>query len=177
MLKRVLVLLTLFYPVAFAAETRPGEDSIKQLLEVAQVHKLVDSMKVQMDAFMKNAMQQATQGQSVSPRIQKDIDKRQSELMTVLNEELAWEKLEPLYIRVYRQSFSREVVDGLIAFYKPPTGQAMINKMPVVMQNTFNEVQQRMGPMMRRIQRMQQEVVAEIQAEKAKKGPGYTASR
>ena len=172
MLKRVLVLLTLFYPVAFAAETRPGEDSIKQLLEVAQVHKLVDSMKIQMDAFMKNAMQQATQGQSVSPRIQKDIDKRQSELMTVLNEELAWEKLEPLYIRVYRQSFSQEEVDGLIAFYKTPTGQAMINKMPVVMQNTFNELQQRMGPMMRRIQRMQQEVVAEIQAEKAKKGPG-----
>ena len=172
MLKRVLVLLTLFYPVAFAAETRPGEDSIKQLLEVAQVHQLVDSMKVQMDGFMKNAMQQATQGQSVSPRIQKDIDKRQSELMTVLNEELAWEKLEPLYIRVYRQSFSQEEVDGLIAFYKTPTGQAMINKMPVVMQNTFNELQQRMGPMMRRIQRMQQEVVAEIQAEKAKKGPG-----
>jgi hypothetical protein len=172
MLKRVLVLLTLFCPVAFAAETRPGEDSIKQLLEVAQVHKLVDSMKVQMDGFMKNAMQQATQGQAVSPRIQKDIEKRRSELMTVLNEELAWEKLEPLYIRVYRQSFSQEEVDGLIAFYRTPTGQAMINKMPVVLQNTFDELQQRMGPMMRRIQRMQQEVVAEIQAEKAKKGPG-----
>ncbi len=172
MLKRILLVFALSCPAAYAADTRPNEASIKQLLEVAQAHKLVDSMMAQMDAFVKNAMQQATQGQSVSPQIQKNIDRRQSELMNILKEELAWEKLEPLYIRVYQQSFSQDEVNGLVAFYKTPTGQALINKMPVVMQNTFNELQQRMTPMMQRIQRMQQDVVAEIQAEKAKKGPG-----
>jgi uncharacterized protein len=172
MLKRVLLVLALSCPVAYAIDSPPTEASIKQLLEVAQAHKLVDAMMAQMDGFMKNAMQQATQGRSVSPQIQKDIDKRQSELMKVLKEELAWEKLEPLYIRVYQQSFSQDEVNGLVAFYKTPTGQALINKMPVVMQNTFNELQQRMAPMMQRIQRMQQDVVAEIQAETAKKGPG-----
>ena len=58
----------------------------------------------------------------------------------------------------------------MIAFYRTPTGQAMINKMPVIMQNSMNEVNQMMGPMMQRIQRMQQDVIAEIQAEKTKKG-------
>jgi hypothetical protein len=38
------------------------------------------------------------------------------------------------------------------------------------MQNTLTEVQQMMGPMMQRIQRMQQDVVAEMQAEKNKRG-------
>jgi len=42
--------------------------------------------------------------------------------------------------------------------------------MPVVMQNTMNELQQMMQPMMQRIGRMHQEVVAEIQAEKKKSG-------
>ncbi len=170
MLKRILVVLALCCPVAYAADNAPSEASIKQLLEVAQAHKLVDSMMAQMDSFMKNAMQQATKGQTVTPQIQKDIDKRESEMMSILKEELAWEKLEPLYMRIYQQSFTQDEVNGLVAFYKTPTGQALINKMPVVMQNTLNEMQQRMGQMMQRVQRMQQEIVAEIQAEKAKKG-------
>jgi hypothetical protein len=40
--------------------------------------------------------------------------------------------------------------------------------MPVVMQNTMSEVQEMIKPMMQRMERMQQEIVAEIQAEKKK---------
>jgi hypothetical protein len=40
------------------------------------------------------------------------------------------------------------------------------------MQNSMKEMQQRTGPLMERIQRMQQEMVAQIKAEKAKKAPG-----
>ncbi len=78
--------------------------------------------------------------------------------------------LEPMYVRVYQKSFTQGEVDGMIAFYKTPAGQAVINKMPVVMQNTMNEVQQMMAPAVQRIQRMQQDVIAEMQAEKGKKG-------
>jgi len=38
------------------------------------------------------------------------------------------------------------------------------------MQNTMSEMQQMMGPMMQRIQKMQQDVVAEMKAENEKKG-------
>ena len=51
---------------------------------------------------------------------------------------------------------------------KTPTGQALLTKMPVVMQNTMSEVQEMIKPMMQRMERMQQEIVAEIQAEKKK---------
>jgi hypothetical protein len=117
---------------------------------------------------MKTAIQQVTQGQQISPQIQKDIDKRISETMSGFKEILDWSKLEPMYVRVYQKSFKGEV-DGMIAFYETPAGQAVINKMPVVMQNTMNEVQQMMAPAVQRIQRMQQDVIAEIQAEKGKK--------
>ena len=46
----------------------PTEASIKQLLEVGQAHRLIDSMMAQMDAFIKNTMQQATQGEHVPPK-------------------------------------------------------------------------------------------------------------
>jgi uncharacterized protein len=153
-----------------AATNPPSEASIKQLLETAQARKMVDSVMAQTEAFMRQAVQQATQGQQIPPKVQKDIDKRQAELMAILKEMFEWNKLEPMYLRVYQKSFTQQEVDGMIAFYKTPAGQAVINKMPVVMQNTMNEMQQMMGPMMQKIQRMQQDVVAEMKAEGQKKG-------
>ncbi len=153
----------------FAADNPPSEASIEQLLEVGQAHKLVDTMTAQMDGYMKQIMQQATQGQHITPEIQKDIDKREAEMMSMLKEMLDWDKLEPMYVRVYQKSFTQGEVDGMVAFYKTPIGQALLTKMPAVMQNTLNEMQQMMQPMMQRMQRMQQDVVAEIQAQKKKK--------
>jgi uncharacterized protein len=178
MLKRILFLLLLSASVASAAESSspgaannpPSEASIKQLLEAAQARKLIDSVMTQMDTVMKQTIQQATQGQPVPAKVQKDIDKREAEMMAALKELLDWNKLEPMYVRVYQKSFTQSEVDGMIAFYKTPAGQAVISKMPAVMQNTMNEMQQMMAPMMQRLQKMQQEVVAEMKAENEKKG-------
>ena len=174
MIKRIAVVLALTCLLTlssvFSADAPPSEASIKQLLEAGQAHKMVDAMFAQMDAFMKQTMQQAAQGQQLSPKIQKDIEKRHNETMASVKELLDWNKLEPMYVRVYQKSFTQQEVDGMIAFYKTPTGQAVLNKMPVVLQNTMAEVQQMMQPMIQRMQRMQQEVVAEIQAEKNKGG-------
>jgi hypothetical protein len=170
MLKRILIVLTLCCPVAYAADTPASDASIKQLLAVTQTRKLLDSTMGQMSAFMKQTMQQATQGQKITPEIQKDIDKRESEMTALFRELLDWNKLEPMYVRIYQKSLSQQEVDGMIGFYKTAAGQAVINKMPLVLQNTMSEMQQMMGPVLQRVQTMQQEVVAELQAENAKKG-------
>ena len=159
MLKRVFLILSLCGSMSYAANPSaspgalsnpPSEASIKQLLETAQARKMVDSVMAQTEVFMKQAMQQATQGQQIPPKVQKDIDKRQAELMAILKEMFEWNKLEPMYLRVYQKSFTQQEVDGMIAFYKTPAGQAVISKMPVVMQNTMNEMQQMMGPIMQK---------------------------
>jgi len=85
-------------------------------------------------------------------------------------EMLDWDKLEPMYMRIYQKSLTQQDVDGMIAFYETPSGQALINKMPVIMQNTMAEMQQVMRPMMERIERMQQTIMAEMEAKKKKSG-------
>ena|SRR5215469_4707682 len=176
MTKRIVTAVALFCSVGFctifAADNPPSEASIKQLLEVGQAHKLIDTMTAQMEGYMNQVMQQATQGERVTPEIQKHIDSFEAEITAALKEVLDWNKLEPMYVRVYQKSFTQGEVDGLIAFYKTPTGQALLTKMPVVMQNTLSEMQQMMQPMIQRMQRMQQDVVAEIQGQKKKKSGG-----
>ena len=179
MFRRILPLLLLCGSIALAADNSsptpapsnpPSEASVKQLLEVAQARKLIDSVMKQMDNLMQQSIAQATQGQKIPPKVQKDIDAQSGEMMTMMKDLLDWKKLEPMYVRVYQKTFSQQEVDGMIAFYKTPAGQAVIGKMPAVMQNTIEEMQQLMGPVMQKMQKMQQDVVAKMKAESKNKG-------
>ena len=179
MFTRILLIFCLCTSLVRAAETpspspsaSPTDASIKQLLEVAQTHKLVDSVIAQMNSLMLQAIAQATKGQQVSPKIQKDIDRRRDETVSLMKELLDWKKLEPMYVRIYQKSFTQPEVDGMIAFYKTPAGQAVIGKMPAVMQSSIDEMQQLMEPVMEKIQRTQQDVAAELKAEGKTKGGG-----
>lgn len=156
--------------IACAADTPPSEASIKQLLEVTHARKLLDTVMSQMDAILKTAMDHATQGQSVPSEVKNQIEQFETEMKVGTKEALDWGKLEPMYVRIYQKSLTQQDVDGMIAFYKTPSGQALINKMPLVMQNTMTEVEQMLQPMMERIRQMQQTVFAEMQPKDKKSG-------
>src|SRR5256885_12572241 len=170
MMKRIAIVLALSCAIAplnaFATDQPPSEASIKQLLEVTQVRKLLESTMAQMDAVLKQATQQVTQGQEITPEVQKQIDKGRAESISMMKEILDWNKLEPMYVHIYQKSFNQQEIDSLIAMYKSPAGQMLLNKMPIVLQNSMGEMQQMMQPVMQRIQRMQRDVIAQLQAER-----------
>jgi uncharacterized protein len=180
MIKRIVPILLLCGSIAIAADNPsptspapsnpPSEASIKQLLELAQARKLVDSVMAQMDNLMQQTIAQATRGQKIPAKVQKDIDQQRAEMVTMMKELLDWTKLEPMYVRIYQKTFTQQEIDGMIAFYKTPAGQAVLSKMPAAMQNTIDEMQQLMGPVMQRMQKMQQDVVAGMKAESKNKG-------
>jgi len=119
---------------------------------------------------MQQTIAQATKGQQIPPKVQKDIDQRRGEMLAMMKDLLDWKKLEPMYVRIYQKTFTQSEVDGMIAFYKTPAGQAVMSKMPAAMQNTMDEMQQLMGPVMEKMQRLQQDVVAAMRAESKNKG-------
>jgi len=174
MIKRVLgfglIQCCFVLPICCAADAPPVEASIKQLLEISHVKKLVESMETQMDGLMKNAMAQATQGQQLSPATQKEVDEFETATAAEMRSILDWSKLETMYVRIYQKSFNQQEIDGMLVFYKTPTGQAVLNKMPLVLQNTMVEVQGMLQPMMQHLQQKQQEIAAKVQAEKKKSG-------
>ena len=85
MFKRILLLLLFCGSFVYAAENSsppappaanpPSEASIKQLLEVTQARKLVDSIMSQMDNLMQQAVAQAAQGRDIPESVQKEIDR------------------------------------------------------------------------------------------------------
>ena len=164
--------LVLVAALTFSISTQaapPSDESINQLLELSKAGKLMDSVWAQMDGIMKASLKQVTKGKPVSADEQAIMDKQQAKIMAIMKDELSWDKLKDGFIKAYRDTFSQEEIDGIIGFYKSPAGQAFVDKQPVLMKNTMALMQQRMGPLMKKIQEMSEETAKEIQAAKAEK--------
>ena len=160
----LLAALTLSLPVN-AAPASP--ESVEQLLKLMQVDKLMNATFDQMNGVMKTAMQQVTKGKPLSADEQAIVDKQQQKMIAIIKEEMSWDKLKDDYVRIYQGTFSQEEIDGLLAFYKSPAGQAYVSKQPELMKHSMLIMQQRMGPMMQRIQTMAEETARELQQAKA----------
>lgn len=157
-------MIALLFCSATAIAAPASESSIKQLLAVTQAQKLVDGMRVQFDSLMNNAVQQALQGKTPTAKQQQAIANMKNRMVTLIQGELAWEKLEPMYLRLYSESFSEEEVAGMLSFYKTPAGQAIIYKMPTLMQKTMLEVQKMISGATPQMQKIQEQFIVEINA-------------
>lgn len=78
-------------------------------------------------------------------------------------EDMGWEKLEPEFTRIYVTNFTQEEIDGLINFYKSPVGQAAINKMPLVMEQSMKLGQDLTKEAMPKIIAAAKEMVIELE--------------
>jgi hypothetical protein len=167
-LPSLLVVAALMF--SFSAPAAPPSDkSIEKLLELSQAGKLMDSVFAQMDGMMKASLKQATKGKPLSAEEQAIMDKQQAKMVAVMKEEFSWEKLKTPFVKVYRDTFTQEEVDGLVAFYESPAGKALINKQPELLKNTMAVMQDHMGPMMEKIRKMSEDTAKEIKAAKEKK--------
>jgi hypothetical protein len=167
----LLLLAVLILPLSTPAAP-PTDPSINQLLQLTKVDKQMDSVFTQMDDLLKTSLQQATKGRPLSAEEQAILDRQQAKMSGIMKEELSWDKMKDLYVQAYRETFSQEEIDGLIAFYRTPVGQSFVSKQPELMKRTMTIMQQRMGPMMQRIQTMSEETVAEMKKARAENPPG-----
>ena len=157
----ILLLLGLSFGVL--AEGPPSDASLRELLEVTDARKLVDGAILQMEQLSDRTAQQAMAGKDLSAENQESIQKFRARLSAILRDELSWEKLEPMYLDIYRSSLSQEEVDGMLKFYKSDVGRAMTRKMPDIMQASVVEMQKRIPALIQRMEEARNEFVREMQ--------------
>ncbi len=148
---------------AFAApaQVRANDAQVDKLLEVMRARQTLDAMMPQVDALQRQAVAQATADKPLTPEQQAKLDRLLDKSAASVRRALSWEKMEPLYRDIYRQTFTAEDMDAMIGFYGSPAGQKLLDKMPQLMQNTMAGVQKLLAPMM---DEMQRDLEAELQA-------------
>lgn len=141
----------LFAGQAYAA--KPTEASIKEIFALANTEQLIKNVEDQIDGMTKNMMKQTLKDHPPTPEEQQAFERFHEKSMRIYKAQMSWDRLEPKFIEIYASSLTQEEVDGMIAFYKSPAGQAYIKKMPVLMQNSMHLVQEMMGPMSQDLQK------------------------
>jgi uncharacterized protein len=152
------------------ADKPPSEQSIRELLAVMQSHNMIDTMMRQMDANFGSMMKQSMAGRQLSEREQQIADDAHAKIQALLRQTLQWNNFEPLMIHVYQSTFSQKDVDGMTAFYKTPTGQAVIAKMPMVVQQTMQAMQERTASLLPQIQQIQRDMATQMKEARTSEG-------
>ena len=166
MLRHVLACaLALASPLAIAG--KPTDAQIDRLLEVTHAHSLLDGMMGQVDGMQKQIIEQALDGRQLTPAEQAKLDRIVAIGSRTLRDTMTWERMLPMYHRIYAESLDAEDIDAMIAFYETPAGQRVIERMPVIAQKSVSEVSQLLAPA---IKKMQQDIAVEVAAMKAESG-------
>ena len=76
--------------------------------------------------------------------MQRFFEEQQAELRQVL----AWEKMLPVYLEVYRQTYEVQDIEAMIAFYETDAGRRMVERQPVLFRNLMAAVTRIMEPEM-----------------------------
>jgi uncharacterized protein len=154
---------------ATQAQSKPSDASVRHLLDVMQVRQIVQTMSAQMDGMFDNIVNKQLEGQNLTPEQHEQVEARRDAARDMVKDLLSWDYMESLYLKVYGDTFSQQEIDGMIAFYSSPAGQAVIAKMPLAVKNSMSEMQERVRQMIPKIQQMAKEAADQVKNPAPKK--------
>lgn len=142
----------------------PTEAAVRELLAASEARNLLDATVGQMRSSLDATLDGAMRDPQLNDAQRRIVTEWKDEFIAVLTGYLDWAQLEPMFVDIYRRSFTREEVDALVAFYRTPAGRALISKMPAVMQNSMTAMQARMADLQPRMAKLQSDLQAKLQA-------------
>ena len=118
----------------------------EELLQLTQG----DQMMKMMEPMMKGMLAQMDKDMPAEQRAK--VGEMQGKMMALVAASL--NKVKPALAKVYTDTYTEEELDGILAFYKSPSGKAFIQKMPEMMQRLMPVMMQMMGDLQPEIKTM-----------------------
>lgn len=152
--------LTLFLLILLCAPLIARADDASKTAKIHEFFKVakMDRLSAQ---IMQNAMDQAKSGAvekifgvNLTAEQQQRVGPFYEKLGKIMSDTLGWNNLEPEYTRLYSDAYTEQQIDDLLAFYKSPSGQVMIEKTPLLVQQANAIVQQRLAAAAPQIQEL-----------------------
>ena len=156
--------LAFFTASAFAAP--PSDADIERLLKASRAESMLGAILPQMETMQQQQFQQLTAGKDLTAEQKAEVERIQSRTNEIVRKSLAWEEMRPLYVDVYRKTFTSEEVKAIAKFYESPAGKNLLDKTPALMQNLMLAIQQKIVPMLDELQ-AELKTVAEEEAKAA----------
>ena len=147
--------------IAPAWATPATDADVNRLLAASRAQSMLDAMLPQMEAMQAQQFAQITEKESLTPEQKAGLQRIQQRTSQTLRQALAWSQMRPMYVDLYKQSFSKEDVLAMAEFYESPAGQSLLDKTPALMQNLMIAIQQKMTPLMADLQKDLEKISSE----------------
>jgi hypothetical protein len=165
----LLIMLVTAGSAAFAEP--PSDASIRELFEQTHVQSVLVTLRSTMAKSMQTGFNSALANKNITDEQQKILDRYMARMQGIFDEELRWEKIEPIYLQVYRESFTQDEVDAMNAFYHTPAGRAVIEKVPATLVRVTQLMQPNMQVMLLKMQALQADITKELKATQSSPSP------
>jgi uncharacterized protein len=153
--KLVLLLVAISYLPSFAhADDASKMAKIHEFFKVAKLDQLSTQTMQRVSDQMKSGMMQQMLGVNLTAEQRQKANDLNDKVMKIVSGALDWNALEPEYAKLYADAYTEQQIDDLLAFYKSPTGQVMVEKTPILMQQANAISQQRMAAALPQIQQL-----------------------
>jgi hypothetical protein len=137
--------ILLAVPTFAHADDASKRAKIEDLIRITKMDALLSQAMAQMSDQMKAMSEdQAPARTHLTPDQQKLADDYDAKIQKILADAVSWDKMKPVMIQAYADIYTEEELDGILAFYKSPAGQAMLAKNPQLMSHTVELVQKEM---------------------------------
>lgn len=161
-MKRILFVffITLFSATIHAAPVQDA--SIEKLLTLTEARKLHESIISDSDELIDSSIRPIINREKMTPEQQASMDSFFTKYKAIIKDELSWNKMLPSYIQIYRETFTDQELNELIAFYESPTGQMFVKKTPVILDKTSRIMQRKMVSILTRMDSALTETMKEM---------------
>ncbi|RZA37102.1 MAG: DUF2059 domain-containing protein [Lysobacteraceae bacterium] len=154
--------LALCSATAFAAP--PTDADIERLLKASRAESMLSAILPQMEEMQRQQFEQITAGKELTAEQKAEVDRIQARTNEIVRKTLAWDQMRPLYVDVYKKTFTSEDVKSISKFYESPAGKNLLDKTPALMQNLMGAIQQKIIPMVEELQAELKESTKEMPA-------------
>lgn len=146
-MKYAALLALILVPLACADEATKVA-KVEELFKAMNVAEQQKQMMAQMSKMVINQVKDALTSQGTSAEAIAKAQEKQKRIFALIEQKTSWENMKPVFLKAYTDTFTEPEIDGILAFYKTPSGRAMVEKQPALNGKIMTNVQGLMADLM-----------------------------
>jgi uncharacterized protein len=131
-------------------------ESVTALFSLMNMDRTIAQSFDKMQALTRQSLASLPRARALTPEQRERFDAGIARVDTLMRDEMSWAKLEPEFVQIYASTFTQDEIDGQLAFYRTPAGQALITKTPQLTDRTLVAMQAHMQVLLPLIQQTMQ---------------------
>ena len=155
----VSVLLSLCIASLGYADSQTHRQAAEEVLRLTKVDKMLGPLIDQIQQVQIQQLQQMKMSREAYSAAQRYLQ----QINELVAREMQWQGIKNDYVELYTNAFTEQELRQLIQFYSTPLGQKVVEKMPVLMEQSMIVGQKKMMKIMPEIQALSEEMIQEIQ--------------